>query len=304
MGRSAEERGTPARKDVARRGAVGRGVALLLAAVVLAATACENVFFHEPADEGLPVRVSYDLASSVAGQTAAAQGFEEADEVRLRIVSDGGALVDRVVPLAPAEGGFGKVARVEVPVGDEPRTVSVEATFLVNGDPVLQGFRSFLLDPNADTTPRAEVELLPVLGEDQTRVVLSWGENPRDLDSHMTGPDGQGGSFHVYYVNRGSATGPPFVSLDTDDTQGFGPETITIWEQQPGTYCYSVHRFGGTGALSASGATVEVYRGDTRVRTFEVPDGTGDVWTVFRLTTDGITAIDRIEDVPPPGVCE
>lgn len=281
-----------------------RSSTLLLAAALLATTACEDVFFHEPADEGLPVRVSYELASSVAGQTAAAQGFEEADEVRLRITSGGGLLVDRVVPLAPAEEQLGKVARVEVPVGGEPRTVSVEATFLVNGDPVLQGFRSFLLDPNADATPRAAVELLPVLGEGQTRVVLSWGENPRDLDSHMTGPNGQGGSFHVYFASRGSATEPPFVSLDTDDTQGFGPETITIWEQYPGTYCYSVHRFGGTGELSSSGATVEVYQGDTRVRTFEVPGGTGDVWTVFRLTTDGITAIDRIEDVAPPGVCE
>lgn len=283
---------------------MGRSATLLLAAALLGTAACEDVFFHEPADEGLPVRISYDLASSVAGQTAAAQGFEEADEVRLRITAEGRLRVDRVVPLAPAEEQVGKVARVEVPVGGEPRTVSVEATFLVNGDPVLQGFRSFLVDPNADVTPRAEVELLPVLGEGQTRVVLSWGENPRDLDSHMTGPDGQGGSFHVYFANQGSDAGPPFVSLDTDDTQGFGPETITIWEQYPGTYCYSVHRFGGTGELSSSGATVEVFQGDTRVRTFEVPDGTGDVWTVFRLTTDGITPIDRIEDVSPPGVCQ
>lgn len=273
----------------------------LVAASALAA--CENVFFHEPAEDGVPIRVSYGMASSVAGQAQPLEDFENADEARIRVTSSGQLLVDRVVGVQPAENGTDKVARVEVPVGDEPVTISVEATLLVDGERVLQGFRSLQIDPDSEVAPQAQIEMLPVLTEGQTRVVLSWGENPRDLDSHMTGPDGQGGQFHVYFANRGSATAPPFVSLDTDDTQGFGPETITIWEQFAGLYCYSVHRFGGTGTLSSSNATVEVFQGDTRVNTFDVPDGTGEVWTVFSLRGDEITPIDRIDDQAPPGVC-
>ena len=32
------------------------------------------------------------------------------------------------------------------------------------------------------------------------RVVLTWDEQPRDLDSHLTGPQTDGnGRFHIYY---------------------------------------------------------------------------------------------------------
>lgn len=281
-----------------------RPAAAAALAVGLLLGACEGPFFHEPGPDTQALGLSYGLAPSVANQASPVEDFDNADQARIRVVMDSRELVERVVPVSPADNGVDKVARVEVPVGDEATSVSVEAQLLRDGQPVLEGFRSFGVDPDAEEPAQAEMVMLPLLTEEQTRAVLSWSADPRDLDSHMTGPDHQGGRFHVYFASRGSASSPPFVSLDTDDTQGFGPETTTIWDQAAGTYCYSVHKFSGTGALSDSEATVEVFQGDQRVRSFDVPQGAGDVWTVFRLDEGGITPIDRIDQTEPPGVCE
>ena len=53
------------------------------------------------------------------------------------------------------------------------------------------------------------------------RVVLSWNENPTDLDLHIKSDD-----FHISYRNKNV---PKYIAkLDQDSTSGFGPETITI----------------------------------------------------------------------------
>jgi hypothetical protein len=101
------------------------------------------------------------------------------------------------------------------------------------------------------------VNLSPQLAEGQIRIVLTWGENPRDLDSHLVGPDAAGGRFHVYYANRNPAGAG--ANLDVDDVSSFGPETITITEVHIGTYSYYVDWFSGTGTWAQSGARVEVY---------------------------------------------
>jgi hypothetical protein len=80
------------------------------------------------------------------------------------------------------------------------------------------------------------------------------------------------------------------AALDVDDTNSYGPETVTITEQRPGVYRYAVHHYAGGSSLSSSGAVVQVYRGSTRLDRFEPPvggSGQGDVWIVFEL--DGTT---------------
>jgi uncharacterized protein YfaP (DUF2135 family) len=130
----------------------------------------------------------------------------------------------------------------------------------------------------------------PVLSGSELRVVLTWGASPRDLDSHLTGPVSGGSSrFHVYYSSK-STTG---VKLDVDDTESYGPETVTISEFAPGIYRYSVHDYTNRGSssstgLSSSGAQVKVFQGSSLVTTFNVPTGqTGSLWTVFEM--DGAT---------------
>lgn len=131
----------------------------------------------------------------------------------------------------------------------------------------------------------------PVLGAGETRIVLTWGERPSDLDSHLT----DGNNFHVYYWDKNyyDSSGRHRVNLDLDDTTSYGPETITVYEGVDRTYTYFVYDYTNRGsqsstALGNSGATVRVYQGDAVVATFHVPAGSeGTNWTVFRLTQDG-----------------
>jgi len=61
----------------------------------------------------------------------------------------------------------------------------------------------------------------------QTRIVLTWGSTPRDLDSHLWVPSGSTRT-EIYYSSRGNAAAAPFAALDVDDRDGSGPETTTV----------------------------------------------------------------------------
>ncbi|WP_160083194.1 YfaP family protein [Pseudomonas sp. 8AS] len=120
---------------------------------------------------------------------------------------------------------------------------------------------------------------------DGMRVVLSWGQAPADLDSHVAYPGN-----HVFF---GEKLGEQ-ANLDVDDTDSYGPETITLQKKRFGeTYVYAVHDFinstnPSANALSASQAKVFVYVGQSLVRTYYVPQGQrGNLWTVFRITGNG-----------------
>lgn len=142
--------------------------------------------------------------------------------------------------------------------------------------------------------------IAPVGAGDLLRVVLTWGLNPTDLDSHLTGPAVGGGRFHVYFVDRAyDSGGITYAELDVDDISSYGPETISIYEQLAGTYRYSVHDYTNrsstsSSALANSGAVVRVFRGANLVATFNVPAGAGTLWTVFELTGTGIVPINAM----------
>jgi len=130
----------------------------------------------------------------------------------------------------------------------------------------------------------------PQAGE--LRIILTWGVSPSDLDSHLTGPDGSGGRFHMYYSSK---TPSPYISLDVDDTSSEGPETTTISGHYNGMYRFSVHNYsnkyeatGGNG-IKTSPAKVELYNSTGLVQTFNPPTftGNGDTWRVFELTYTG-----------------
>lgn len=151
------------------------------------------------------------------------------------------------------------------------------------------------------TNANQNASITPVLPAGQTRVVLTWGETPYDLDSHMTVPTTTAGTdrFHVYYANRGNSSSSPFVDLDTDDTYSYGPETVTIYQQTSGVYRYYIHDFSNGGsttssAMGASGAQVKVYRGSSLIATFNVPNQGGTVWAVFELSGDTVTPVNTM----------
>jgi len=169
----------------------------------------------------------------------------------------------------------------------------------------------------------AGVSLLPAndqgVAQGDIRIVLTWGVNPEDLDSHLTGPMSESSDspmentnrFHVYYDERNNCDGSPCdllipAWLDVDDTSSYGPETITITKVNgsfiPGRYRYSVHHYLGSGNIATSGAVVKIFQGDELLRTFypptNAPADLGDkwVWTVFELNIlpDGSLSIAEV----------
>jgi len=124
------------------------------------------------------------------------------------------------------------------------------------------------------------------------QAILTWLENPSDLDSHFTGPCESGasgcsnGRFHIYYSDRGSLTASPFAYLDTDDTTGFGPEITTLTRCLAGVYRFSVHLYSGTPGLEASQAKVSLLLTDGSLAERTVPTAnptSSVVWTVGDL---------------------
>ena len=154
-----------------------------------------------------------------------------------------------------------------------------------------------------NTTADQDAVITPILSSGETRIILTWGETPPDLDSHLTGPLPDGTRFHMYYPYAQSNSGSPwpqYVTLDLDDTTSYGPETTTIYQQIDGVYRFSVHDYtnrasSSTTALSNSFAQVKVYRGSNLVATFNVPPNReGTLWTVFELSGDRITSINNM----------
>lgn len=130
------------------------------------------------------------------------------------------------------------------------------------------------------------------------RIVLTWGERPSDLDSHLTGPTAGGGRFHVYFVQMNPVS---YASLDRDDVSSFGPETITVTPQVNGMYRYSVFNYSNQGTEGSEGiageipqstrARVQVYSSTGLVREFLAPPSTpGNTWRVFEMNASGGTA--------------
>jgi uncharacterized protein YfaP (DUF2135 family) len=118
---------------------------------------------------------------------------------------------------------------------------------------------------------------------------LTWGENPRDLDTRLYGfsADNPGDDFEVNFTQRSVTTGAISVDLDVDDTNGFGPEIVTFPDfPYPGVYRYAVHLFSGTGTIQDSPARVEVNLRGT-VTVFTPPGGTPtDCWAVLDVEVD------------------
>ncbi|HEY3437449.1 MAG TPA: carboxypeptidase regulatory-like domain-containing protein [Actinotalea sp.] len=138
----------------------------------------------------------------------------------------------------------------------------------------------------------------------QIQIRLDWSMQPSDLDSHLAGPDGAGGRFHCFFVNRAPV---PYVLLDVDDTSSFGPETVTISQQAgsfvAGDYHYWVHNYSGT-SFAGSVATVSVSAADAQgvlspIAHYDVATASGAqtdlLWHVVDLTIDAAGNVTRVD---------
>ncbi|EPD5941085.1 tetratricopeptide repeat protein [Escherichia coli] len=166
-------------------------------------------------------------------------------------------------------------------------SISLGTSFADNKDALLivkkEGYSNLVVKcPCAGMT----YAISPVMTNlDGMRVVLSWGEKPFDLDSHLIFPGG-----HIYFDSKEGTD----ANLDVDDTDSYGPETVTISKKHFGeSYIYAVQDYSNKGLpnsnyLSASKAKVFVYVGSSLVRSYSVPAGKREnIWTVFKLNPNG-----------------
>ena len=148
-----------------------------------------------------------------------------------------------------------------------------------------------------------------VMDENTYRIVLRWAQNPRDLDSHLVcrRPDGSE-QYHIYYPDEYKEgyddAGQLVASLDIDDRNGEGPETITVKLDLENTYTYFVHWYVGSSTWAASGANVAVFHGENVLadQTHAVPtagtdyNGYEESWIVFKILPGGnFQTVDMID---------
>ncbi len=139
----------------------------------------------------------------------------------------------------------------------------------------------------------------PSLPPGRYRVTVDWNDSPPDLDAHLV----KSGRYHISY--RDKTKFEDLAWLDRDDTDGEGPETITIARLDPKSrYAYYVHDYthratADFATFNKSKAHVMIFSDTGLVRSFEVPAGKGRVWKVFEIAEGqilpGSQIVDRID---------
>ena len=136
----------------------------------------------------------------------------------------------------------------------------------------------------------------------QMRIVLSWGETPSDLDSHLVASLNNGYTYYTgfYLMDAYPSGSERYAALDLDDTTCYGPETTTIYIQEPGEYRFVVHDYSSYSPhdIAGSGAVVQIYMGNSSMPnyTFYAPQADGYFWEVFSYDgeTETITPINHV----------
>lgn len=128
------------------------------------------------------------------------------------------------------------------------------------------------------------------------RIVLEWNAQHQDLDSYLWGNTDKGDDLYVNFRKRTCEGRDGLLAeLDVDDTNGYGPETITLNDLN-GVYTYSVVDYRTTGTLQQYGATVKVYlpgKSAPTVITLDPNAGVENVWEVFELDHGELKILNR-----------
>ena len=170
---------------------------------------------------------------------------------------------------------------------DENGTYSINSlpvgyyTMEISADGYITQYSDILVGTRDNET----ISLSSVMSEEKIRIVLTWNEDPSDLDSHLVGTLSNEETFEVYYGHKHQEDdGVEICNLDVDDTTSFGPETITIQPNNKPMY-YFIHRYAGNGTVSSSGAQIKVYQGSNLLSVYNVPTDAGndDYWNVFAI---------------------
>ena len=162
----------------------------------------------------------------------------------------------------------------------------------------MKGFTDtdFTLEMQAGTLFLNRFSISPTIPLEHIRVVLDWGENPRDLDAHLEKKNG----YHISYRKMKKAS-DGVALLDRDDINSFGPETITVTSiDYNGEYDYYIHDYSNRNRnnldkLSKSQAEVKVYGKGRLLHHFKVPQNKkGQTWKVFKIKNAKVVPVNTL----------
>nr|AGS53657.1 hypothetical protein [uncultured bacterium contig00086] len=201
----------------------------------------------------------------------------------------------------------GKISFPRIPDGTYTLTFSKDGFITTPIDfRVLLGgvdFNWYSISPvmPAPPPPRpAQTTANQIIPDRNYRIVLEWGERPADLDIHFV-KSGGSGAYHISYFNMRTADDGN-ATLDRDDTNGYGPETITIGrvEQNAVYTCYvqdytNRNNTSSTQMAQNGGAVIRVYSQNRLVNTFNIPaNAPGVVWNVFRIERGEVITVNTV----------
>lgn len=142
------------------------------------------------------------------------------------------------------------------------------------------------------------IAMAKTVGMNDVRAVLSWGEDPSDLDMYLRYVNADGGLNLINYRNKRYEANGRVLVLDKDDSGGFGPETITL--TNPGVnnnnydiFVYNATAFTDEFTLSRSNAHVSVYA-SSGIHKYRVPIQTGNVWHVCSIVNGQVVTVNEI----------
>ncbi|CCQ96161.1 exported hypothetical protein [[Clostridium] ultunense Esp] len=149
----------------------------------------------------------------------------------------------------------------------------------------------------------------PVIEKNEEVTIFVTWKNYGNFDSHLTGPTGNGGRFHVYYEDKRYADNNVKAQLVENDggrANDREKTKFTIKNSLDGTYRFSVHDYGNrrftyATKLATSETKVEVYQKGRLLASYDVPNGDGTLWTVFEMNHGRITPVNTMSYEREPG---
>ncbi|WP_049945918.1 M4 family metallopeptidase [Butyrivibrio sp. LC3010] len=169
--------------------------------------------------------------------------------------------------------------------------LSCDSSFLDGRRAVISSAKRMGISGGALQAIKEAFDTVGIVERDVVHIRLTWGETPRDLDSHLVKINGNGtNKWHIYYSHKKvDENGKPVADLDYDDTTSFGPENTTIYDMTPGVYYFFVHDYTtGSNAnstrMAASDAKVQISKAGEHLRTYYIdPSSKGTIWMVCRI---------------------
>lgn len=214
---------------------------------------------------------SEDAGTGFSGYVVSAVDGKGVMGAQLILVSlDSGSVVQEVTSESDGSYAFDKV-----PDGDYVVQIKAES--------FQEDSFKITLDAREDNTDK-NFAISPLLAEGEIRFVLSWEASPQDLDAYLKGDASDGSEVFVSYYNRQSynKSGEVTAELDTDERNGYGPETITL-KDVGGSYEMTVVDYLATGTVAGTDATVRIYTSDSAPIEVTVPDDVSNFWHVCKV---------------------